>query len=181
MPLHGWGAGVDSTTLIRDRGVRQNLWEVIWETLGSRKHPDINITVRQHPHAWQSTSRADNAGPCQLRVCEEWGALLSEIAGESGGRLQAASTHQQYSSLSVGATISPLLIQGYGLWTVVLENLIFLKNSNHQTIEGQQTIEARQECVSLYTSKVTAFSNSGCVLIVVEFEIFIICSYQFFK
>lgn len=133
MPSHG-GGGFDSTTLTRDSGVRQNLWEA----LGSRKHPDINITVRQHPHAWQSTSRADKAGPCQLRVCEEWGALLSEIAEESGGRLQAPSTHQQYSSLSVGATISPLLIQGYGLWTPVLENLIFFKTQTIKPLKANK-------------------------------------------
>lgn len=132
MPSHGMGA--DSTTLTRGRGVRQHLWKTIWGASRSRKHPDINTTIRQHPYAWQSTSRADNAGPCQLRVCEELGVLLTEIAGESGERLQAPSTHQQYSSLSVGAIISPLLVQGYGLWMPVLENLIFffkLGPTNH--------------------------------------------------
>lgn len=156
--------------------MRQHLWKTIWGASRSRKHPDINTTIRQRPYVWQSTSRADSAGPCQLRVCEELGVLLTEIAGESGGRLQAPSTCQQYSSLSVGAIISPLLVQGYALWMPVLENLIFFFLNS-----GQQTIEARQGRVSLYTATAAAFPDSGCVFIVIEFEIFIICSYQFFK
>lgn len=96
-PFHLGGGDIVIAALTRGRKVRKPLWEAICRALREQGAPWRHQT-KQESLTDMINSRTNNPlGFYQLRVWKEWGTLLTETPGESGGRLQTQTLHQHVS------------------------------------------------------------------------------------